>query len=366
MAIEDILAQPGALRELAIGSGFVIFAFSLYFGTQFVYESLKRRKEQKSWNLYLSWILFFFLFAVKDILFTITDFYPVLYVDTMSRDIMQKIGIFFSIACILAFSIPVERLVRMVPFLNSSAIIFIGVVAIFIDFNFDFVFLLISIISLVILAIFYFVVTVRIKGESFLSHKVYFVLVGFSILLFANAFLSETLLEIFGLFYRLIGNLILIAALFFLQFSFYYFPSLFELEWNRFLKSIYVISSNGLKIYSKHFHETEQYRNENEREVESEFIAAAFTGITSIISEITGTPGRLHTIDQGDTQLIIAGDDNLKLFLLTTEDLEIFHAKLERLSRELVDLYGDILVGWGGNVSIFKPVEKMVEIIFGK
>ncbi len=366
MAIEDILAQPGALRELVIGSGFVIFAFSLYFGTQFIYESLKRRKEQKSWNLYLSWILFFFLFAIKDILFTITDFYPALYVDTITRAVMQKIGIFFSIASILAFSIPVERLVRKVPFLNSTAIIIIGVVAIFVNFNVDFVFLLISIISLVILAIFYFVVNVRIKGESFLRHKVYFVLFGFSILLFANAFLSESLLEIFGLSYRLIGNLIIIAALFLLQFSFYYFPSIFELEWNRFLKSIYVISSNGIKLYSKQFDQTEQYRNENEREVESDFIAAAFTGITSVISEITGTKGKLHTIDQGDTQLIIAGDDNVKLFLLTTEDLEIFHTKLERLYHELVGLYGDILVGWGGNVSIFEPIAQMVENIFGK
>ncbi len=366
MAIEDVLAQQGVLRELVIGSGFVIFAFSLYFGTQFVYESLKRRKEQKSWNLYLSWILFFLLFAVKEILFLITDFYPALYAETMTRAAMQKFGLFFSIASILAFSIPVERLVKMIPYLNSTAIIFIGVVAIFVDFNVDFVFLLISIISLVILAIFYFVVTVRIKGESFLRHKLYFVLFGFSILLFANAFLSETLLEIFGLSYRLIGNLIIIAALFFLQFSFYYFPSLFEFEWNKFLKSLYVISSNGIKLYSKEFNQKDQYRNENEREVESDFIAAAFTGITSIISEITGTPGKLHTIDQGDTQLIITGDENLKLFLLTTEDLEIFHAKLERLYYELVELYGDILVGWGGNMSIFQPVEKMVEKIFGK
>ncbi len=366
MASENILAQSGALRELVIGSGFVIFAFSLYFGTQFIYESLKRRKEHKSWNLYLSWVLFFFLFATKEVLFLITDFYPVLYVNSISRTIMQKFGIFFSIASILAFSIPVERLVKLIPYLNSTAIIVIGVVAIFIDFNIDFVFLLISIISLVVLAIFYFTVTMRIRGEKLLRNRVYLVLLGFSILLFANAFLSEILLEIFGLSYRLIGNLIIIAALFFLQFSFYYFPSLFELEWDKFMKSLYVISANGLKLYSKQFNQIEHYRNENEKEVESDFIAAAFTGITSVISEITGTPGRLHTIDQGDTQLIITGDDNLKLFLVATEDLEIFHTKLERLYHELVGLYGDIFVGWGGNVSIFEPVGQMVENIFGK
>ncbi len=366
MAIEDILAQPGALRELAIGSGLVIFAFSLYFGTQFFYESLKRRKDAKSFNLYLSWISFFLLFAIKQIIFTITDFYPGLYGDFTTRAIMQKFGLLFTIASILAFSIQVERLARMFHFINSITILFIGFVAIIVDLNIDYVFFIVTIICFVILAIFYFNVNVRLKGEVFLRHKVYFVLFGFSILLFANMFLSEILLEVFGLSYRLIGNLIVIAALFFLQFSFYYFPNLFELEWNKFLKSLYVISSNGLKLYSKYFNPTEQHREEREQEVESDFIAAAFTGISSIISEITGTPGRLHSIDQGDTQLIIAGDDNVKLFLVADEDLEILHTKLERLYRDILGLYGDILATWGGNLDIFKPMEQIVQNIFGK
>lgn len=121
--------------------------------------------------------------------------------------------------------------------------------------------------------------------------------------------------------------------------------------WREYVNRVYIISDNGLSIYSRDFGKTDEDR----KEVDEDLVSGGLTGLQAILNEISQSEERIKVMDHGDFQILFHYGRYSMAVLFTQKDLKVlveklanFHnsfelmneKKLKKFTGEVTGLYG--------------------------
>ncbi len=152
------------------------------------------------------------------------------------------------------------------------------------------------------------------------------------------------------------GHTIVVIGVLVMLWGFWNMPVIAELEWRDKVRHVYIMMKSGICIYDCGF--------KKQAEVDSNLVAGGITGITSLVQEMTSSPGKLEVIKQKGANILLHSGNFINVALIATEDLSIYHLKLSALVNEFETLFQHILPNWAGNVGIFAPVDIIVQRTF--
>ena len=133
-----------------------------------------------------------------------------------------------------------------------------------------------------------------------------------------------------------------------------------ELNWSNYLFEIHIVSYNGIELFNKRFYEEKSMKSETHPDL----MAAAFSGIQDIIKEITGSQDNVDLIDQGQYKMIFEKSKYVIVILIVSENLDIYRYKLEKLTPEIEDKYGDFIKNWTRDMSQFEDADELIDTYF--
>lgn len=366
--VADLFMEFTALREFMIGLEFVVGGFFVFYIVKFFYGTIERKMNREPFKMQLSWAFFFLGQFVLNGMKIFADFYQDSIPALVDRTYMNNVAVASGIIGLIAINFMIERILDS-GHINSMILAFISVCVIFF-FNFpaDYLNIFTFIAYGSTLGIIYAVVFSRVSGHPRLTFMLKVFIVGFVLLFTGNFFKSDVMLKLLSepfevltgdvynvLSIRLIGDSIVISSIFVLQLSFEEFPSMMELNWREHLIEIHVLSRNGIEIFSK------EYNDERSKSgADPDLMAAAITGVSDIVKELTGSQENLNLIDQGDQKILFEKNDYCIIILLTDVPLSIYKQKLKNLMEEITDIYGDMLKNWIGNIEMFSGIEDLL------
>ena len=158
-----------------------------------------------------------------------------------------------------------------------------------------------------------------------------------------------------GLGSRLIGDILLLFALFFLYFYFSSIPSFSEYNWQQKVESLYVIHKSGLLIFEKSFKPGETF-----------YDSATSGAITSLkmMLESVSTKETTSFIEKKGKVITIHPGKYLYGTLISEENLISLQILLKNFIDEIEQTYGNILKNWDGDLKVFRPIGQIAKEIF--
>jgi len=155
---------------------------------------------------------------------------------------------------------------------------------------------------------------------------------------------------------RLVSALFLIIGSILLGAFYLSIPSFAEYDWRDSLEGVLIMHNNGLPIYKKIFVE----RLGGLEGV----ITGVMTSVKIILESLTERKG-VSIIKQEDRILIIQPRENFSGVLLCQELLLSPQILLKIFMERIERSYSEVLKTWKGNLTIFRPLERMYKEIFG-
>ena len=372
--IDDILMQPRILRELLIGFESIIGAFYIFYCMKFIVDAVRRKKKGEPTGFPVAWAIFFFGQFLFDALKMYADFYQDLIPEIINRAYLNNVANALGLLGLIFISIQIERILKS-GFINTIIVGLISLCAIFFyNFPSNYLTLFIFVAFFSTIGIIYAAVKSRVEHHPHLNNMLIVFIIGFIMAFTGNLlktdFILNLLSEPFGLifgdsndilFIRLLaGDAIVIGSIFVMQFSFYEFPSIMELNWTNYLFELHIVSYNGIELYNKRFYEERGLKSGTHPDL----MAAAFSGIQDIIKEITGSEENVDLIDQGNYKMIFEKSQYSIVILIVSEYLDIYRYKLQKLTPEIEKKYGKYIKKWTGEMSIFQDANELIDNYF--
>ncbi|MBN2157139.1 MAG: hypothetical protein JW776_13930 [Candidatus Lokiarchaeota archaeon] len=373
--IDDILMQKRTLRELLIGLESIIGAFYLFYSMRFFVEAIHKKKKKEPMEMNLAWGFFFLGQFLFDAVKMYADFYQDHIPELIDRAYLNNVANALGLLGLVYISIQIERILKS-GYINTIIISLISLCAIFFyNFPSNYLTLFIFVAFFATLGIIYAAIQSRVEHHPKLVDMLVIFILGFILLFLGNILKTDFILNLFIepftntfgntndiLYIRLLaGDGIVIASIFIIQFSFQEFPSIMELNWSNYLLEIHIVSYNGIELYNRRFYEERTLKSSTHPDL----VAAAFSGIQDIIKEITGSEENVDLIDQGNYKMIFEKSRYVIVILIVTENLEIYRYKLEKLTPEIEEKFGNYISNWTGDMSLFEGAKDLIDTYFG-
>jgi len=181
---------------------------------------------------------------------------------------------------------------------------------------------------------------------------------GFLLLAIGFMFTTDFMIDALGLEFRLVGSILQILAIFSISFFFITLPPFAEFDWRNKIEHLFIIDKAGICLYNKTFDETSEIMDEN-------LISGAISSINLMLKELTADEG-VSVIKKKGKAIIIFPSKFIAGVMFCKEDLNFIKLLLKDLIDKFELIYHHILLDWDGDVTIFKPTEKIVNEIFLK
>ncbi len=181
-----------------------------------------------------------------------------------------------------------------------------------------------------------------------------FLLIGFTLT-------TDALTQIFGLESRLLGVVFQLIGLISLSFFYLTLPPFSEFDWQDKIETLYLINEAGICLYYKYFKEEEEPISKN-------VISAVISSINVMLRGLTGRKYNegFSVIKKKGENIIIYHGKFVRGILFTTEELNFVKVVLKDFVKKFEALYNNILKDWDGEMTVFKPIEIMVNNLFYK
>ena len=179
---------------------------------------------------------------------------------------------------------------------------------------------------------------------------------GFFCLCFGFALTTDFAISLFGLGIRLLGDILQLFSILFISLFFTSVPSLLEYYWQEKLESIFLLMKSGLCIYYKFFREQIEGLDET-------LVSGQLATVRIILEEITDSEGVTIIEKQEKTTVIQPGQFIIGVSI-SDEHLNSIQILLKTFVEKIEKIYYKIFKIWDGNLSVFKPIEKIANDIF--
>jgi len=360
--IEGIFRTP-----LLILEGFIII-LGIQYGLYFINKFYKQEKERN--YLLRGWAFFFLCFTAMTICFLIGDLFVI---DGNIREIFVNVGYFFMGSGAFFFCFNIERELKFKIHYFS---IFLSITVSLLVVNFvlnlfslgiDKIFFVILcwIPFLVLLLIYIFKFTAKIKGEWRLN--IYGFIIGFILYGISYILITDKIAELSQGLSRLIGDIFIIVGMSLISMVLIGLPRL-EFEWKDKLKTVLIIHKSGVCISSYNVGKGDEPVEIGAGETEDQFIAGRLTGISNMISEIIETKDKdnkkhkIEIMDHKDVKIMFQYGEHLIAAIIADQALNIFKFKLNKLIKYLEGLYADMLPHFNPDeLYQFKPINAIIQ-----
>lgn len=174
--------------------------------------------------------------------------------------------------------------------------------------------------------------------------------------------ISDFLTGIYGIGLRICGDVLVIVGIHFFIWSLNHLPDFSEFDWIHSIRCIVIMHSNGISLFSRFWNSKESIDDTNLADKDT-LISAAISSIDALLNEMVGKE-RLNRIQLQDNVVIFEKRQNFMTFVIASNYLESLAIRVREFSHKFESLYGSILCTWGGDVSVFLPVEALADIHF--
>ncbi|MFW9987071.1 MAG: hypothetical protein ACFFC3_00245 [Candidatus Odinarchaeota archaeon] len=182
-------------------------------------------------------------------------------------------------------------------------------------------------------------------------------LIGGTTLIFGFALTTDLIINLFGLISRIIGDFLQIFTIFFLYSYFSSTPSFLEYNWQKEIEGLLIIHKSGLLIYEKSFTQETQnaYRSS---------ISGVITMLRMMLEQISEEKDT-SVIEKKGKYIIIQPGDFIYGVIISKEKLNSLHVLLNSLIVKIESIYYNLLEKWDGDLTVFRPIDKIVQDYFG-
>ncbi|MFX1449750.1 MAG: hypothetical protein ACFFCM_02835 [Promethearchaeota archaeon] len=361
----------GLLREPLLILEGIIILLTLQYGLFFFYKFAKEEREKN--YMVRAWGIFFITYTGNVIFFMISDFFaPLSYIQEIFnihqindiRQIFIDFGYIILGLGALFFSFNAEREMQqnrhiftiivgiLLGLLILDTVIFVvtpGILAMMANAPF---------ILLLVLYIIKF--TSKIKEAWRLN--IYGYLIGMCIWISGYFMITDIIVNAFGLFARLIGDILIIIGISLISLLFVGLPSLTEFEWPKKMKKLFLMHKSGKYIADYNFQE-DLAGIEGFKDL-AQLIAGGLTGINKLIDEIVQSKQKLRIMDHKDVKVIFQYGNYIIAAMIVDEVLDIYKTKLKKLIDYLESLYETYLPTWDGDLTQFQIVKPIIKRYF--
>lgn len=356
-----IFPISGPLREPLLILEWMIVFISLELTVIFLLriksEKIQRLKilQEKAYG----WLLFGY--SIMWIFIIIGDYYMV---DLYLRILFLNIGFFLLIVCSFFFIIVMEKYKTFLKKFLFTKIFFMFII----------IYLFFIIIALIyatyvatifwiVFYIFFLIYLKEIYSEFYVKRelgkiKKDFLKLCFGVLLIAVGYQFTTRLvaEIYGLFFRLIGDIFQLVGLILLFLYLTSIPSFSEYDWQEKIERILIMHKSGLLLYQKKF-------REQQNELDDSIISGVMTILKMMLEKIAEKEEKSIIEKQGKVIIIHPGQYIIGV-IICDEKLNSLQVLLDKFLKKVETIYSHILATWDGNLNVFAPIENIAKEIF--
>jgi peptidoglycan/LPS O-acetylase OafA/YrhL len=193
------------------------------------------------------------------------------------------------------------------------------------------------------------------KSSGKIRQKMLIVLVGYAIFIIAIVSVIQMILLNQYEFTLELRGLILVASLL-AGYGFYSIPSFTEFDWEKKVRHLFLLNSEGLCIY--------QFAFKKGTISDEDLFSGSLMAIQSLMQEMVKSEKTIKVIDQEDVKILFERSSNALGVILAEEDLYIVHFKLRQLLSEFELLFGPTMQNWKGDLDHFHPLDSIIKRIF--
>lgn len=172
---------------------------------------------------------------------------------------------------------------------------------------------------------------------------------------FGTVMAGDAFVEDYGLYSRVIGDLMQVTGIVCLTIYYLKMPTWRELEWKLKLKSIIVIGKGGVNVFTHHF-------KESQKDINPALVSSAIDIIRSLLGDLI--PGELKVLDNKDTKILIERGDLITVAMIADEHLDSLDFLLHQFKVEFEGYFWTTLIDWDGEMGAFEPGRMVVEKVF--
>jgi len=353
-----VFEEFGILRDIALSFIVVAVVFSVEFALYF-FREWHHSKNRTFNDLRFAWSIFLISMALNMSFFIMSDFYSsgeerlmwikfgyvalfmglTVFSNIQERALPWNTHGFFTIlgisGIIGSLIIPHDILKYIAPFFYTP--LFISLFAVFSAFILK-------------------------RSSGVLRFYSFLLILGFAISITGYGLTIDIAVESIGVISYTIGAIFMVIGVVIMSFSVMNIPSFGELDWNKKIRNIILLSPDGHVL----IHLTN--RNavvKTDDKSEKSFSGDALKGIINLIQEVTMDKDTVDVIDHGDVKINLLTGSSFELIVITTEMLQVVRKKMEEFTTKFENLYKDVLNEYSmDNLSMFKPAEAMMKQIF--
>ena len=179
--------------------------------------------------------------------------------------------------------------------------------------------------------------------------------VGISLAIIGFSLTIDFTIDLIGLGSRLIGDILLLAALFFLYFYFSSVPSFSEYDWQQKIESLFIIHKSGLLIFEKSFKPGHIFYDST--------TSGAITSL-KIMLETVSKKETTSVIEKKGKFITIQPGKYIYGTLISEENLSSLQILLKNFIDKIEQTYDNVLKKWDGDLKVFRPIGQMAKDVF--
>ena len=129
-----------------------------------------------------------------------------------------------------------------------------------------------------------------------------------------------------------------------------------ESDWKKSLKSIYVFNSASVCLYTLNF----KSDSKDSSSLSEDLIAGGFSGILSLVSEITNEQKNLRIIDKQGVKIYFSYGKSIIVALIATKSLPILFKKLDIFTKAFEKKFEKELASFRGKINPFRDASQLI------
>lgn len=346
----------GPYRETLLTMELIILFIAMEIAMLFFYKYHQNRKRANPSVVEFDWGLVYLSYCIAKVFYLISDF------ENVDRSFVPVLG-YFSLSfgmLIFFYHIELNKILNtrfLVPLLMSGLTAVLFVIFLVIPTQIKTIAYSMSLFVYIILIIYFIILIKRIWKTYRLTSiglflGVFLFLLGFT----ATSDASQNLFNGFEI--RIIGDLVILAALLSMAYFLGSIPSLAEIGWQDKLRYIIITRHPGMALYSENFQE--------KKKIHEVMIAGALYGVEIFLQTLLKEEDTLKSITKEREAILIERGRFISGILIADQPLQILKYRLKQLVTQFEDLYSEILEHWDGRVQAFAPTRYLIESIFSR
>ncbi len=140
-------------------------------------------------------------------------------------------------------------------------------------------------------------------------------------------------------------------------------PPIAEMNWQREVLYLYILTDTGLPVYNYSFES-----NLSSGGISENFkmlFTGGIMGVSQILKEMTESKKKVQAIDHQDKKLIFEYGEGYQIVLISNKVLKTLRLKLELLNSDFQTIFGLMIKNWnGGDTSCFSPIQGLIDKYF--